>query len=351
MLAIAAFPLGERCVFVDPSPEAGGGHTSELLVGDYADRAVLDDLLGKVDVITYEFENVSSDAARYLAVKTPVYPPPEALDAAQDRLTEKQLLERMGYDVPRYAAADTQEGLHAAIESVGLPVIVKTRRGGYDGKGQVTIERSEEIDAAWSDLEGRPLIVEERVPFDREVSIIGARGRDGDTVFYPLTQNEHRGGILRTSVAPAADIGSLQERAEDSARKVMEELDYVGVLAIELFDAGGRLLANEMAPRVHNSGHWTIEGAETSQFENHMRAVLGLPLGSTAMRGHAAMVNFIGDLPNPADVLAIPGAHLHLYGKEGRPGRKVGHATVRADSLDEFNAGLNRLREVSGEAR
>jgi 5-(carboxyamino)imidazole ribonucleotide synthase len=347
MLALAAFPLGERCVFVDPSSEAGAGHTSELLVGDYEDRAVLDELLTKVEVVTYEFENVPSDAARYLAAKVAVHPPPEALDAAQDRLTEKQLLERMGYDVPRYAAADTEDELRAAVDSLGPPVIVKTRRGGYDGKGQSAIEKPGEVGTAWSELGGRPLIVEERVSFDREVSIIGARGRDGGTVFYPLTENEHRGGILRTSVAPAAGVGDLQGRAEDSARRVMDELDYVGVLAIELFDAGGTLLANEMAPRVHNSGHWTIEGAETSQFENHMRAALGLPLGSTAMRGHAAMVNFIGDLPDPAAVAAIPGAHLHLYGKSARPGRKVGHATVRADSFDELNDGLARLTQLT----
>ena len=343
MLALAAFPLGERCCFVDPSPDAGAGHSSELLVGGYNDRAVLDELLSKVDVVTYEFENVPADAARYLAERKPVFPPPDALDAAQDRLVEKQLLSRMGYEVAPFAPADTLEELSAAIERIGTPAVVKTRRGGYDGKGQFVVESNDQIDAAWEELGGVPLIVEGFVRFERELSIIGARGQDGDTAFYPLTENAHREGILRRSLAPAEGVGSLQDAAEKSARAVMEELSYVGVLAIELFESGGRLYANEMAPRVHNSGHWTIEGAETSQFENHMRAVLGLPLGSTAMRGHAGMVNFIGDVPDPAEVLALPFAHLHLYGKEGRPGRKVGHATVRSDDRAAMLAALERI--------
>jgi 5-(carboxyamino)imidazole ribonucleotide synthase len=343
MLALAAFPLGERCCFVDPSPDAGAGHMSDLLVGAYDDQAVLNKLLDRVDVVTYEFENVPADAARYLSERKPVFPPPEALDAAQDRLTEKQLLSRMGYDVAPFAGAESRDELASAIDEIGCPAVVKTRRGGYDGKGQFLLERAEQADEAWAALGGVPLIVEGFVRFERELSIIGVRGREGDTAFYPLVENEHREGILRRSIAPAAEADALQAPAEAAARAVMEQLSYVGVLAIELFESDGRLFANEMAPRVHNSGHWTIEGAETSQFENHIRAVLGLPLGSTAMRGHAAMVNFIGRLPDARAVLAIPGAHLHLYGKGERPGRKVGHATVRSDRRAEMLGAAERI--------
>jgi 5-(carboxyamino)imidazole ribonucleotide synthase len=317
-----------------------------LIVGNYDDEEALADLLKRVGVVTYEFENVPASSARFLEASVPVYPPPAALDAAQDRVVEKQLLERMGFEVAPFAAADTRADLDAAIDALGLPVIVKTRRGGYDGKGQASIRSAEDVATVWDELGDTPLIVEGLVDFVRELSIIGVRGRDGATAFYPLTENEHRDGILRRSTAPASGTAGLQSKAEKAAAAVMEELHYVGVLAIELFDAGERLIANEMAPRVHNSGHWTIEGAETSQFENHMRAVLDLPLGSTAPRGYSVMINLIGAIPDPAILATIPNLHLHLYGKEPRPGRKVGHVTLRTDSQEKLREGLQGLRRI-----
>jgi 5-(carboxyamino)imidazole ribonucleotide synthase len=347
MLALAAFPLGERCCFLDPSPDAGAGHTSKLLVGGYDDEALLDELAAEVDVVTYEFENVPAATALHLAAKVPVYPPPRALDAAQDRLVEKRLLEEMGFRVAPYLAADSPKDLLEAGTKLGYPFIAKTRKGGYDGKGQYRLTSEGDLEDAWAELGGVPVLAEGLISFDRELSIIGARSTGGETVFYPLTENTHRDGILRTSLAPALGSEELQSRAEVAAKKVMDELSYVGVLAIELFDKEGELYANEMAPRVHNSGHWTIEGAETSQFENHVRAVLGLPLGATAPRGHAAMVNFIGDLPDRAAVLSVPGAHLHLYGKSARPGRKVGHATVRSEDRAKLLGALERLQKLA----
>jgi 5-(carboxyamino)imidazole ribonucleotide synthase len=232
---------------------------------------------------------------------------------------------------------------------VGLPAVLKTRRFGYDGKGQAVIRRPTDVDAAWAQMGGVPMILEGFVDFDRELSILAVRHPAGDTAFYPLVENHHEQGILRLSWAPAPALTlELQERAQYYAERILEDLDYVGVLAIELFQAGTGLLANEMAPRVHNSGHWSIEGAETSQFENHVRAVLGLPLGPATMRGHAAMVNLIGGVPDTADVLRHPHAHLHLYGKEPRPGRKVGHITVRHDDPAVVRETVERLRELEG---
>jgi 5-(carboxyamino)imidazole ribonucleotide synthase len=237
--------------------------------------------------------------------------------------------------------------LKDVAERLGLPAVLKTRREGYDGKGQRVIRSASEIEPAWNGLGSRPLILEQLVPFEREVSIIAARGRDGGCIFYPLVENTHLSGILCHSVAPAPNTEEgLQRAAESHARYVLDALNYVGVLAIEFFVSDGRLLANELAPRVHNSGHWTIEGAETSQFENHIRAVAGLPLGSTAMRGRAVMFNLIGSTPAPAELLALPRAHLHLYGKAARPGRKLGHVTVRADDSDALQSAVDRVEAL-----
>ena len=304
--------------------------------------------------MTYEFENVPVAAARFLAERVPVYPPPAALEAAQDRLVEKTFFQKLGVATPPFAPVDSQADLDAAIAQIGLPAVLKTRRLGYDGKGQIILREPADAATAWAALGDAPLILEGWVPFERELSILAARGRNGETAFFPLVENHHRDGILRLSLAPAPGITpALQSAAEQIASRALAALDYVGVLAIELFqvtrglEIGGRgwtgasspvprpsslvTVVNEMAPRVHNSGHWTIEGAETSQFEQHLRAVLGLPLGATAARGFSAMVNLIGALPDPAAVLAIPGAHLHLYGKQPRAGRKLGHITLRAD--------------------
>jgi 5-(carboxyamino)imidazole ribonucleotide synthase len=302
MLALAGIPLGLSFRFLDPAADAPAGEVGELLVGAYDDPQLLDRLAHGAAAVTYEFENVPVDAAR----RTGAIPGAAALEASQDRLVEKQLFRRVGIPTAR---------IDDEVET--FPAILKTRRLGYDGKGQRLVETC--------DGPGPHHVLEERVSFDRELSLLAVRGLDGDTRFYPLVENVHEDGILRTSRTPAVD--APQAEAEEYGTRLLDALGYVGVLALELFDVGGKLLANEFAPRVHNTGHWTIEGAATSQFENHLRAILGLPLGSTESRA-SLMVNLIGTVPATEAVLAIPGAHLHLYGKEPRPGRKLGHVTL-----------------------
>jgi 5-(carboxyamino)imidazole ribonucleotide synthase len=276
-----------------------------------------------------------------------VYPPPRALDVSQDRIVEKDALRRLGIATAPYHAVESESDLRRAVEAIGLPAVLKTRRGGYDGKGQVVLREPADVDDTPALVRGVPCILEGFVDFDRELSILAVRGRDGAVACWPAVENLHRDGILRVTRAPAPGIGDvLQGRAESVIRPLLEELDYVGVCCVELFDVGGELLANEIAPRVHNSGHWTIEGSETSQFENHVRAIVGLPLGSTDARGPSAMVNCIGALPDRAAVLAIPGAHLHDYGKSARPGRKVGHVTVTAVDDDHLDVRLARVVEL-----
>ncbi|HEU4813018.1 MAG TPA: 5-(carboxyamino)imidazole ribonucleotide synthase, partial [Xanthomonadaceae bacterium] len=302
------------------------------------DESALARFAAQVDVATFDFENVPAESARWLAERIPVFPSPQALAVAQDRLAEKELFTRLGIPVPPYAPVDTREALAEAIARIGAPCILKTRRLGYDGKGQHRIRGAGEadIDAAWDALGAQApkvgLILEAFVPFERELSVVAVRGRDGEFRAWPVTENWHVDGVLSASLAPASVEAALAETAVAHARRLAEALDYVGVLALELFCRDGQLLANELAPRVHNSGHWTIEGSETSQFQNHLRAVLGLPLGDTRMVGHACMLNWIGEMPGPAPVLSEPGGHWHDYGKAARAGRKVGHATLRADS-------------------
>ncbi|MGE3913736.1 MAG: 5-(carboxyamino)imidazole ribonucleotide synthase, partial [Chloroflexota bacterium] len=318
MLALAGYPLGLRFRFLDPSDQSPAGHLAELQIGAYDDVPSLERFADGLDAATYEFENVPEVAARILGERVPVYPPAIALETAQDRLSEKQLFSRLGIPVAPYAAVSSLDDLQSALERIELPAILKTRRLGYDGKGQEALRVPADVAPAWEALGGVPCVVEQRIRLRRELSVLAVRSRDGQTAFYPLVQNVHREGILRTSVAPAADTaGEVQATAESYVSRILMALEYVGVLALEMFvdDETGALLANEIAPRVHNSGHWTIEGAESSQFENHLRAALGWPLGSTAPRGHSAMVNLIGAAPATADLLAIPGAHVHLYGK------------------------------------
>lgn len=346
MLALAGLPLELRFRFFDPTPDSPASHLAEQHVGTYDNMEALARFADGCDVITYEFENVPVEAARFLAQRVPVYPPPEALEAAQDRLTEKRVLLGLGIPVPLFDSVGSLVELNDTVARFGLPAVLKTRRMGYDGKGQVVLRAPDDVHIAWDSLQSSPLILEGFVPFAREVSLLAVRARDGQTAFYPLVENHHREGILRRSLAPAPGLTpELQAEAEDHLRRLMETLNYVGVLAVEFFEYEGRLIANEMAPRVHNSGHWTIEGAQTSQFENHLRAVAGLPLGATGMRGHAAMLNILGEPPEPAKVLALPGAHLHLYGKAPRPGRKVGHITLCAESV-----GALRLQVVQAQA-
>jgi 5-(carboxyamino)imidazole ribonucleotide synthase len=349
MLALAGLPLGLRFRVLDPATETATDPVAERVRGEYEDYAALADFVRGMDVVTYEFENVPVQTTRWLAERVSVYPPPAALEIAQDRINEKQFLVRVGIPVPRFRAIETRLELDAALNEIGLPAVLKTRRFGYDGKGQAVLRTAEDVEVAWQTLGGRPLILEQFVQFDRELSILAARARSGETAFYPPVQNEHRCGILFRSRAPAPETGpDLRALAESYAAAALEGLDYVGVLAIEFFAIGDRLFANEMAPRVHNSGHWTIEGAETSQFENHLRAVVGWPLGSTAAVGQSVMVNLIGMQPDSTAIAAIEGAHLHMYGKAPRPGRKLGHVTVHAADVATLNRRQERLAAALG---
>lgn len=330
MLALAGHPLGIRFTFLDPAPDACAAPLGVHLQGDYDDPEMLRELASRSDVITYEFENVPESAVAFLAERSKVRPGPEALAISRDRLREKRLCRELGLTTAAFHAIDTFADLEWAVADLKLPAVLKTRTLGYDGKGQVVLREPEDLAPAWERLGGVPLILESLVPFDREISIIAVRSASGDLAFYPLSENVHRNGILHTSRCLPDD--PAQARAEHCARTLLEALDYVGVLALELFQVGDELLVNEMAPRVHNSGHWTIEGAVVSQFENHLRAILDLPLGSTEPTGHAAMINFIGHVPPPERVLSLPRAYLHNYGKAARPGRKVGHATIVCDN-------------------
>jgi 5-(carboxyamino)imidazole ribonucleotide synthase len=349
MLALAGYPLGLRFRFLDPAPEAPVEELAELVVGRFDDLDVLARFPDGLDAITYEFENVPVEAARHLLRQAPVYPPVRALEVSQDRLAEKTLFRRLGLVPAPFEPVESLDDLHRAVSVVGLPAVLKTRRLGYDGKGQFVLHSPQDIPIAWRSLGGVPLVLEGFVAFDRELSQLGVRGPDGAVALYPLVENHHEGGILRLSLAPAPGLtDDLQQQAGEAVRRLLDHLDYVGVLAVEFFQKGQALIANEMAPRVHNSGHWTIEGARTSQFENHLRAVAGWPLGPTEAVAHSAMLNLIGTLPDPARVLAVPGAHLHLYGKKPRPGRKLGHATIWAGTPDEVQKRLEQLRGVLG---
>jgi 5-(carboxyamino)imidazole ribonucleotide synthase len=295
-----------------------------------------------VDLVTYEFENVPVAALHEMAATRPCFPPVDALRVSQDRILEKELFGRLGIPTPPYRAVDSLTDLEAAVAALGLPCVLKTRRLGYDGRGQRVLRRKADVGPAWEALGGVPLILEGFVRFEREVSIIGARSTRGEMRAYPIVTNTHREGILRVTTAPTRDT-RLQRAAEAHLRRVAEHFEYAGVLTIEFFVQDGCLVANEMAPRVHNSGHWTIEGAVTSQFENHLRAILGLPLGDTRPVGHAAMVNYIGTMPDRDRIMAVPGAHHHDYGKAPRAGRKLGHCTVVAPTAAARDELLKRI--------
>ncbi|HEY4556359.1 MAG TPA: 5-(carboxyamino)imidazole ribonucleotide synthase, partial [Lysobacter sp.] len=346
MLALSGAPLGLRFLVMDTAADACAAQFAPMVVGDYRDEAALAEFAARIDVATFDFENVPAESARWLTERVPVFPNPGALGTAQDRLAEKTLFRKVGIPVPEFAAVDSREQLDAAIAAIGTPCILKTRRLGYDGKGQFRLRTPDDAAAAWDALgaqaAGVGLILEGFVAFERELSVVAVRGRGGEFRSWPLTENWHVDGVLSASLAPAAAAPALARTAFDYARRLAEALDYVGVFALELFCRDGELLANELAPRVHNSGHWTIEGSETSQFQNHLRAVLGLPLGDTRMLGHACMLNWIGGMPAAAPVLAEAGGHWHDYGKQPREGRKVGHATLRADSTDELASALER---------
>lgn len=346
MLALAGLPLGLRFVVLDPAANAPVGQLAKHVLADYDDDAALAEL-ARSDVCTYEFESVPEAAARAIQSTTPVHPTPEALRIAQDRLNEKLCFRELGIPTPAFEAVDSEHELRAAIAKMGLPAVLKTRRHGYDGKGQFLLRETGDIASAWLELGGVPLILEGFVRFERELSVLSVRGLDGATAFYPLVENHHEQGMLRFSRTPVPALApEQQKRAESYAVRLLDHMGYVGVLALELFEAGGQLLANEMAPRVHNSGHLTIEGARTSQFENHLRAILGLPLGDTSVPEPVAMLNLVGGLPRREDMLAVPDAHLHFYAKQPRPGRKVGHVTVRAPDAATLDERVARLEAI-----
>lgn len=350
MLALAGIPLGRRFVFLEPSLRPPAGALGRVVQGAYDDPAALEHLASQADVVTLEFEAVPAEVARALASRVPVRPSPEALAAAQDRLAEKRLFQELDIPTASFRPASPGEDWEDTLAATGLPAVVKTRRFGYDGKGQAVVGSPAEAAAAAEAL-GDELVVESFVDFDRELSIVGARGTDGRAVFYPLTENHHHEGLLRASWAPLPNApADLQAEAEAMARRIMERFDYAGVLAVELFQCGDRLLANEMAPRVHNSGHWTMNGAAASQFENHVRAVTGLPLAPPAPCRASAMLNLVGALPPLAALAAVPGAHVHLYGKAPRPGRKLGHVNVTGADEEEAIETARRVWRLLPEA-
>jgi 5-(carboxyamino)imidazole ribonucleotide synthase len=345
MLALAGYPLALQFRFLDSSADSPGGQVGPIVTGAFDDPTSLQRLAADVDLVTYEFENVPVSALNAVSKSRTCLPPVEALRVSQDRLLEKELFTKLGIPTPPFRAVDSLEDLRAAVAVVGLPSVLKTRRLGYDGKGQHYLRKTADVDLAWQALGGVPLILEGFVRFEREVSIIGARSTRGEVRAYPVVDNTHRDGILRVTLAPHRSA-ALQAAAERHLRKLLRHFDYAGILTIEFFVQKGRLVANEMAPRVHNSGHWTIEGAATSQFENHLRAILGLPLGDTRAVGHAAMVNFIGSMPDREQVMALPGVHFHDYGKAARPGRKIGHCTIVARTAAERDRLVKRVQRL-----
>jgi 5-(carboxyamino)imidazole ribonucleotide synthase len=341
MLALAGYPLGLEPLFLDRTNDTPGAQVGKSLIGDIADPAKVLELAAQVDVVTFDWENVPSSTLERLPADK-VRPCARALEVSQDRVHEKTLFRLLDIPSAEFVAVDSRADLDRAIARIRFPAVLKTRRLGYDGKGQAVLRTPADVEAAWERLGGSPLILEAFVAFDREVSILGVRGARGDIVYYPLAENAHSGGILRYCRAPYRNR-PLQRLAERHMRNVLRHFEYVGVLAIEFFVVRGRLIANEMAPRVHNTGHWTIEGAATSQFENHLRAICGLELGATHARGHAAMINFIGRLPSMAFALAEPDLHFHDYGKSARPGRKLGHCTLMASTAARRDARLAAL--------
>jgi 5-(carboxyamino)imidazole ribonucleotide synthase len=336
MTALAGVPMGLRFRFLEPKSPSPVDWVGEVIRGRYDDPAALERFGHGLAVATYEFENVPVESAQFLERETTVHPAPAALEMAQDRLREKDGFTRLGIPTNPYRAVETRQELEAALEELGRPAMLKTRRMGYDGKGQARIVESGDLEPAWQKLGGHPLLLESFVDFTRELSLVAVRGLEGEFAAYPLVENVHTQGILHRTTAPAPDLDPiLQDQAEGYVRRLMDELGYVGTMAVEFFQVEGGLLANEMAPRVHNSGHWTQDGAVTSQFENHLRAILGLPLGSTEPLKWTVMLNLLGELPPVEAVLREPLAHVHLYGKSPRPGRKIGHVNVVADSVEE----------------
>ncbi|WP_455205479.1 5-(carboxyamino)imidazole ribonucleotide synthase [Kaarinaea lacus] len=344
MLALAGIPHGHEFLLVDPNPQACGAGLGEFFNHSLEEHDWIKTFTEKVDVVTLEWENIPVSVLEEITRHVPVYPSARAVGVAQDRLFEKRLFRDLDIPTPTFHAIDSPEDIKKAFADSDGKLVLKTRRFGYDGKGQQIIHNSDEAQAAWSNLGEVPLISESFMPFQRECSVIAARSKNGECRFYPLSQNEHRDGILYKSQALKSD--PLTTTAQEYCHRLLDALDYVGVLALELFDCDGQLVANEIAPRVHNSGHWTIEGAVTSQFENHIRAISDSPLGDTGMRGDSTMINLVGTMPDAMSVLSLPGAHLHDYGKKPRPGRKIGHVTVSGVKTEQMQSTLQTLVDL-----
>lgn len=347
MMALAGIPLGLEFRILDPGATACAGVAGELLQAGFSDEDAARELARSVDAATFDFENVPETTAMALEEICPLHPASNALGACQDRLVEKTLLEQLGIGVAGYHPVSSRTDLLEGLERLGYPAVLKTRRMGYDGKGQAVLRDPEDLERAWQRLGEDELILEAFVPFEAECSMIGVRGADGEERFWPLTQNVHDRGILALS-RPGVFDAALQGEAEERVRRLMRHFDYRGVVTVEFFLRDGELLANEIAPRVHNSGHWTIDGSTCSQFENHVRAVAGLPLGGTDLVQPSLMFNWIGEMPDAAALLEVPGLHWHDYGKEPRPGRKVGHATLTAPTQDELMSRARRVADMVG---
>jgi 5-(carboxyamino)imidazole ribonucleotide synthase len=334
MLAMAAARLGLRCQVFSPDPDSPAFDVVQnATCAEYADVEALELFANDVDVITYEFENVPAASAMILAARRPVLPDRVILETTQDRLIEKDFVKRLGIGTADYVDVSSADALRTAIEKIGLPAVLKTRRFGYDGKGQAIIRDGDDPEQVWRDLATKSAILEAFVPFEREISVIAARSVDGQVECFDVTENEHNDHILKISRAPAAIPDTLAAQARTIAQRIATALNYIGVLAVEMFvvqgDGGPMVLVNEIAPRVHNSGHWTLDGASISQFEQHIRAIAGWPLGKPVRHGPVTMTNLIGDEINSYEQwLTVPGATVHLYGKgPPRPGRKMGHVT------------------------
>ncbi len=347
MLGLSAIPLGIECVFYDPAPDAPARIAGRHVCAAWDDRDALARFAADVDVITFEFENVPAASLAFLAREKAVRPGLRSLELTSDRIHEKEFLRSSGVPIQPFAQIENVRDIDLALATVGGHGVLKTRTLGYDGKGQRVVEKSNGLAKAWAELEQKPCIYEAYVPFEREISVIATRALDGSTAVYPIVENRHMWGILFCSIAPARISDALAQAATQHAKDVLERLGHVGTLALEMFVADGTLIANEIAPRVHNSGHWTIQGARTSQFENHIRAVAGLPLGDPGAPEFAAMVNLIGGIPDTEQILAIPGASAQFYGKSPRPGRKVGHMNLVAPSRKELLARLEKLETVA----
>ncbi len=345
MLAGAGKPLGDSFTFLDPNPESCAASSGELLVAEYTDLAVLHSLAENSVVATFEFENVAVDAVINLQQQLPVHPPVKALSVCQDRLPEKLLLQQLGIPLAEFMEVNTRADLLEAVANIGYPAVLKTRRLGYDGKGQAALRGAEDMERAWHKLGDYELVLEAFVPFDAECSIIAARDQNGCVVCWPLSRNIHLQGVLAVSMAPwFAD--ELQQQAEDLVNRLLEHFDYVGVITLELFLKDGQLLANEIAPRVHNSGHLSIEGSSCSQFENHIRAISGREVKTPVAKGFSLMLNWLGSIPEHGELVNVDGVYLHNYGKQPRAGRKLGHTTLCAADREGLLQLLDLFRNL-----